>query len=304
MKKIIFGVILCLLLLASQAWSALPTEGKGEASLSSITSLDDTDRIRVIDGTASKNVTWLVFEGLIKTYTDTLYLPITNTGIIFTGVISGGAATFPAASAGEIYLQTSDGYVGGDAYPVRYGIEGDVWTCTATSAEGTEAAVGASWNQARHAISMPDGERWVRMTSNTTGTPGASQNGYGFLNNVFVVYENAVKRELPSDNSIVSTTTATGNINLDGVSASNYEYSNGSTAATYTPVFTSLPGTGKIRWVTATFGGGSGVCTMTWTNVAWIGTAGAAATTTNKKSTYACRVKSTGAECVVVAEAY
>lgn len=104
--------------------------------------------------------------------------------------------------------------------------------------------------------------------------------------------------------SITSTTQGTGNINLDGVSAADYNYSNGASAATYTPVFTSLPASGKVRYVTATFGGGAGVDTMTWTNCTWIGTAGAAATITNKKSTYAFLIRSTGAMCRVVEEGY
>ena len=107
-----------------------------------------------------------------------------------------------------------------------------------------------------------------------------------------------------AETSITSTTTGTGNINLDGVSASDYNYSNGSSTATYTPVFTSLPSSGYVRYITATFGGGSGVDTMTWTNVNWIGTTGAAATTTNKKSTYACILRSSGAWCKIVQEAY
>ena len=102
-----------------------------------------------------------------------------------------------------------------------------------------------------------------------------------------------------------STSTATGNINIDGVSYSDYNFSNGSSTATYTPVITAAPGAGNVRFVLLTVGGGSGVCTMTWTNITWMGTAGAAATTTNKKSTYACKIPSSGnALCSIVAEAY
>lgn len=104
---------------------------------------------------------------------------------------------------------------------------------------------------------------------------------------------------------ISSTATGTGNINIDGVSASHYRYSNGASAATYTPVITSAPPASTERYVLLTVGGGAGVCTMTWTNVTWLGTAGAAATTTNKKSTYACIIPESGnAQCKIVAEAY
>jgi hypothetical protein len=104
---------------------------------------------------------------------------------------------------------------------------------------------------------------------------------------------------------ISSAATGTGNINIDGVSASHYRYSNGASAATYTPVITSAPPAGTERFVLLTVGGGAGVMTMTWTNVTWLGSAGAAATTTNKKSTYACIIPESGnAQCKIVAEAY
>jgi hypothetical protein len=103
---------------------------------------------------------------------------------------------------------------------------------------------------------------------------------------------------------ITNTSQGTGDINLDGTAASDYNYSNGASAATYTPVFTNLPAANKVLRVTLTVGGGAGVITMTWTNVTWIGTAGAAATTTNKKSTYAIIVDHNGARAAIVAEAY
>ena len=105
--------------------------------------------------------------------------------------------------------------------------------------------------------------------------------------------------------TVTSTDTGTGNLNIDGVSYADYNYSNGASAATYTPVITSAPASGKIRYITLTLGGGAGVVTLTATNITWIGTAGAAATTTNKKSTYACMIPSSGnALCKIVAEAY
>ena len=105
--------------------------------------------------------------------------------------------------------------------------------------------------------------------------------------------------------SYTSTSTTTGNINIDGASYTDYNYSNGSSTATYTPVITSPPASGNVRYINLTVGGGSGVDTMTWTNVTFMGTSGAAATTTNKKSTYACKIPSSGnAICAIVAEAY
>jgi hypothetical protein len=104
--------------------------------------------------------------------------------------------------------------------------------------------------------------------------------------------------------SITSAVTGTGNINLDGTAAADYNYNNGASAATYTPVFTTLPSSGKVRYITFTFGGGAGVITKTWTNVNWIGSAGSAVTITNLKDTYACILRSTGAWCTAVYEGY
>lgn len=101
-----------------------------------------------------------------------------------------------------------------------------------------------------------------------------------------------------------SATTPTGNINIDGVSADHYYFNNGADAATYTPVIAAPPASGKERGIILTVGGGAGVITMTWTNVSWIGTAGAAATTINKYSHYACFIPASGnAKCKIIAEA-
>jgi hypothetical protein len=105
--------------------------------------------------------------------------------------------------------------------------------------------------------------------------------------------------------TIASAAQGTANINIDGASACDYNYSNGASAATYTPVITAPPAANKVRYITITLGGGAGVVTLTATNITWIGTAGAAATTTNKKSTYVCIIPASGnALCKIVAEAY
>ena len=101
----------------------------------------------------------------------------------------------------------------------------------------------------------------------------------------------------------VSTTTATGNINIDGVSADHYFFNNGASDATYTPVITSPPASGE-RGVILTVGGGAGVITMTWTNVSPIGAALAATTTANKYSHYFCFIPASGnAKCKIIEEA-
>jgi hypothetical protein len=105
--------------------------------------------------------------------------------------------------------------------------------------------------------------------------------------------------------TVTSASQGTANINIDGVSYTDYNYSNGASTATYTPVITAPPASGFVRYITLTIGGGAGVVTLTATNITWIGTAGAAVTTTNKKSTYACIIPESGsARCSIVAEAY
>jgi len=103
-----------------------------------------------------------------------------------------------------------------------------------------------------------------------------------------------------------STTTATGNINIDGVSADHYYFNNGSTAASYTPVITSAPASGKERAVILTIGGGSGVCTLVATNITWLsGTAPTLITTTNKKLSFGRLIPSSGnAQCNAIGGAH
>jgi len=103
-----------------------------------------------------------------------------------------------------------------------------------------------------------------------------------------------------------STTTATGEINIDGVSADHYYFHNGATAASYTAVITSPPAAGKERAVILTIGGGAGICTLVATNITWLsGTAPTLITTTNKRLSYACLIPASGnAQCAAIGGAH
>jgi hypothetical protein len=106
----------------------------------------------------------------------------------------------------------------------------------------------------------------------------------------------------PSCPTYSSTSTGTGNVNIDGASYCDYHYADGASAVTYTPVITAPPGAG-VRYITLTIGGGSGVVTKTWTNVTFWGTAGSAASITNKFDHYCCIVPASGnAICSIIAE--
>lgn len=105
----------------------------------------------------------------------------------------------------------------------------------------------------------------------------------------------------------INTTADTGNVNIDGATQSdlNYTWETNGTGKTYTPVITSAPAANKIRYVTVTFGSASttATLTLTWTNVVQMGTL-ATSVTAGKRSTYACMVTSVDARCAVVAENY
>jgi len=109
--------------------------------------------------------------------------------------------------------------------------------------------------------------------------------------------------------TVTSTSTATGNINIDGVSADHYYFNNGATAASYIPVLTSRPATGYERGIVLTIGGGSGICTLDNTTtpiITWLaGTAPTLVTTTNKKLSFGCLIPSTGnAQCWAIGGAH
>lgn len=109
-----------------------------------------------------------------------------------------------------------------------------------------------------------------------------------------------------SNLTVTNTALASTTINLDGVSYADYNYSNGTTAASYTTGWTSRPAAGSVRYITLTLNPSkaSGVITMTWTGVTWIGTAGASATTASKASMYVCTVGNSTSYCKIVQEAY
>lgn len=92
-----------------------------------------------------------------------------------------------------------------------------------------------------------------------------------------------------------SATTATGNINIDGAATDHYYFNNGTTAASYTPIITSAPASGKERYIVLTIGGGTGVDTLVDTNITWLSAAAPTLiTTTSKKLTFACLIPSSG----------
>jgi hypothetical protein len=153
---------------------------------------------------------------------------------------------------------------------------GDIAVASSTTAYGKVAAVAVG----------------QVLTSNGTGAaPVYSANP--LLNNV----------DYPI---ITNTALASTTINLDGVSARTYQYSNGTTAASYTTGFTARPASEKVRDIILDLNPtkASGVITMTWTGVTWRGTAGAVTTTASKASSYICEVGNSTTLCSIISEAY
>jgi hypothetical protein len=108
----------------------------------------------------------------------------------------------------------------------------------------------------------------------------------------------------PTYVSTGTTDQGTKNIVIDGLSYSRYLYSPlAGTAATYTPVITSPPAAGKVRYIELVIGGGTNGSTITWTNVDALGTAFATTVATGKYSHYACMIPESGhAQCKIVSE--
>ena len=97
----------------------------------------------------------------------------------------------------------------------------------------------------------------------------------------------------------------TKNINIDGLTYTDYTYSPlAGTAGTYTPVITSAPASG-VRYINMHLGGGTnGITTVTWTNVDAMGPAFATAVPATKYNHYFCIIPSSGhAKCSIIAEA-
>ena len=114
----------------------------------------------------------------------------------------------------------------------------------------------------------------------------------------------------PLYSQLKSHTQGTGTINVDGTTQSDYAYDNGSSTATYTIVFTSLPPAGEVRRIRLTIGStsASGVITIAWptvgTSFGWYSTAGSTTTTTNKRNSYDCTLDSVMATCAILGQGY
>lgn len=102
---------------------------------------------------------------------------------------SGDLTNFPASKVNTFHKVTSAGWLGGAEEVGVYVNVGDLLICINSTASGTYAEVATNWNIYRHIIYLPDGYRWVSMSSNTADLRSTKGNSYGFINSVFTVYE-------------------------------------------------------------------------------------------------------------------
>lgn len=118
------------------------------------------------------------------------------TGFVYKGLLTlSDGMNLPAATLGDWYIADGTSYwIGGTAATGIYVNAGDVLLCTATAAAGTYAGVGGSWWIKPRVISLPDGYRTVELASDTAETK-VPTNGYRFLNNTFMVYENSQRKQ-------------------------------------------------------------------------------------------------------------
>ena len=164
-----------------------------------------------------------------KSVADTLTaLGLTN-AVVFKGAIDcSGNPNYPAADAGDAYVVSVDGKIGG-ASGINV-ITGDTIICkTDGSAAGTQAAVGANWNIIEQNIDLSNiiisGGTASSMTSVGTTTLKADHiqentgsHGVVFDNNVTVTgvttFDNTAKLKKGADftGATVDLSTATGNV--------------------------------------------------------------------------------------------
>ncbi|MDY0282296.1 MAG: hypothetical protein RBR35_17245, partial [Salinivirgaceae bacterium] len=297
--------------------NALSFDSTGKADILKIDTTDGAEKVIMSGG--------LEVTGLITGNASTATALATNgtncsAGQAALGVDASGAAegcwtpsaSLPSAAEGQILQADADGVF----QPVSEiaGLINDAGTATddlwsaskiTSMLGGKQDTLGVNAYQAYDANMIT----WPSTISATE---------VGYLNGLSEALSTSLAAKAPTTSAALTTpaitgasypatasaSTATGDINIDGVSADHYYFNNGADAATYTPVITSAPATGYERGIILTVGGGAGVITMTWTNVSFIGTAGEATTTASKYSHYACFIPSSGnAKCKIIAEA-
>ena len=139
------------------------------------------------------------------------------------------------------------------------------------------------------------------VTGATDCVAGVRANGTGYGD--WAVVSNP---ELIGETYLGYTTTSwtsTQNINIDGASYADYNYSPGTgTAGAWTTVITSPPSGAQVRYITLNLGGGTNGATVTWTGVSFMGASGSTTVTASKFNHYACKITASAAFCSIIAE--
>lgn len=142
------------------------------------------------DATSWDSNTNVPTKNVIRDQIEAMLLSITATDLPLTG----DGMDFPAATAGQVFQASGTScYVGGTTRATGIFVNApDRLLCVTTTAAGSYAVVGSAWIPLRRVISMPDGDRLVLLSGNTSITPVAGENGFGFVGNILWKVENAI----------------------------------------------------------------------------------------------------------------
>ena len=144
------------------------------------------------DATSWDDNTDVPTKNAVRDKIEAMELEIAGVGLTYKGLLTlSSEMNLPAATIGDWYIADGTSYwIGGDRTSGEYVNAGDILICIATVLEGTWAQKGGSWSIQRKMISMPDGDRQLEMTSNTSLTIDAGDNSLAVLANVWNKVEN------------------------------------------------------------------------------------------------------------------
>lgn len=106
MNKILSLIILCILLTSLEVFAIDP---KGESTLTSATSLSDGNKVRIIVGTSSQNITWANMKASLKTVNDLLYEPVSSNLAAIAALTFADASIIQLTGAGTVAVLPSGG---------------------------------------------------------------------------------------------------------------------------------------------------------------------------------------------------
>lgn len=139
------------------------------------------------DSNKTKKVTWANVKLAIWAYIQSVFTT--------TLTVVSGTTNFPAATKNGIYQVSGNGWLGGIAGAGLEVSDGDWLICTTTNAGGAYAAVVDYWIHVPRVVYHADGYRYLELASDTVATK-IPTNGFRWLNNTLIAYENSIAKYL------------------------------------------------------------------------------------------------------------